>query len=78
MGQLLDWFSDYLTERSQRGVIDGTASVRLPVTSGVHGSHVDPLLSMTYINNLSDAIHRITSKQAPPCMLMIPTCIVLF
>ena len=34
-GQLIDWFSDYLKYRSQRVMIDGTASERLPVTSGV-------------------------------------------
>ena len=34
-GQLLGWFSDYLLDRSQRVVIDGEASLRLPVTSSV-------------------------------------------
>ena len=34
-GQLLDWFSDYLMDRSQRVVIDDQASLRLPVTSVV-------------------------------------------
>ena len=57
-GQLIDWFSDYLKDRSQRVVIDGTASERLPVTSGVpEGSLVGPLL----FNDLPDVIHEQTS-----------------
>ena len=61
-GQLLDWFSDYLMERSQRVVIDGEASVRLPVTIGVpQGSLVGPLLFVIFISDFPDAIHEHTS-----------------
>jgi len=75
-GQLIDWFSDYLKDRSQRVVIDGTATQRLPVTSGVpQGSLVGPLLFVIFVNDLSEAIHEQT---ATPCMLMIPSCTVLF
>ena len=61
-GKLLGWLSDYLLDRSQRVVIDGEASVRLPVTSGVpHRSLVGPLLFVILINDLPDAIHEHTS-----------------
>lgn len=60
-GKLLDWFSDYLKDRSQGVVIDSTASERLPVTSSVpQGSLVGPLLFVVFINDLPDAIHKQT------------------
>ena len=58
--QLIHWFSDYLKDRSQRVVIDGTASERLPVTSSVpKGNFVGPL-SVIFTNDLPDAIHEQT------------------
>ena len=43
-------------------MIDGTASERLPVTSGVpQGSLVGPLLFVIFINDLPDVIHEQTS-----------------
>ena len=46
-------------------MIDGEASVRLPVTSGVpQCSLVSPLLFVIFINDLPDAIHEHTSTAA--------------
>lgn len=61
-GQLINWFSDYLKDSSQRVVTDGIASERLSVTSGVpQGSLVAPLLFVIFFIDLPDGIHEQTS-----------------
>ena len=51
IGQLRDWYSEYLKDRSRRVVVDGTASEHLPVSSVVaQGSLVGLLLFVIFIN----------------------------
>ena len=56
-GSLLNFFDNYLRDRQQRVVINGSYSEYLPIESGVpQGSVLGPLLFLVYINDLEKNI----------------------
>jgi hypothetical protein len=62
---LLSWFEDYLTNRSQHVVVNGANSDQVEVTSGVpQGSILGPFLFTLYINDMVQVIEN-------PCKLFL-------
>ena len=59
-----NWFSSYLTNRSQKVVINGEASPRLTIACSVpHGSILGPLLFLLCINDMHLAMEFSTIHQ---------------
>ncbi len=69
-GDILQWISEFLTNRKQRVVVDGHPSSSVRVASGVpQGTCLGPLLFLCYINDIT---HSISSKMrlfADDCLI---------
>ncbi len=66
------WISNWLSNRSQRVLVDGESSSDIAVTSGVpQGSVLGPLLFLIYINDIGDTITQGTKIRlfADDCVL---------
>ena len=69
-GSTHKWISPWLSERSQKVVLDGQASDPVPVLSGVpQGSVLGPVLFLIFINDLPDNIRSSVRLFADDCVL---------
>ena len=69
-GSTHKWIDSWLSERSQKVVLDGCASDPVPVLSGVpQGSVIGPVLFLIFINDLPDNIRSSVRLFADDCVL---------
>ena len=69
-GELVQWIQSFLTNRTQRVVVDGTYSSPCSVTSGIpQGSVLAPVLFLIYINDITSNIHSQLRLFADDCLI---------
>ena len=72
-GSLNNWIRNFLTNRTQTTLCDGSASIALPVKSGVpQGTVLGPLLFLLYVNDLTDHLECRARLYADDCLLYLP------
>ena len=70
-GCMLDWFQSYLSDRSQRVVLNGVRSSSLPTKAGVpQGSVLGPILFLVYVNDIVENLETDTSLFADDTTLV--------
>ena len=72
-GQLHEWLTCYLTERTQRVIVDGCESTEDRAMSGVpQGTVLGPLMFLTYINDITYGINGQMRLFADDALLYYP------
>ena len=72
-GTTLNWIQNFLINRTQKVVVDGSSSESARVKSGVpQGTVLGPLLFLTYINDLPSTVSSQVRLFADDCLLYRP------
>ena len=74
-GNTLSWIRAFLTNRTQRVLVEGCGSRLVSVRSGVpQGTVLGPLLFLVFINDLSHHVQSQIRLFADDCLLYRPIC----